>query len=127
LNFILIYADYKNQVWKKNQTYKLKYLETEELDPSEVANLNEKGQLDLKIKSLRQLRDYMLDGTEIEFVERKKIYRTKDVKPTESAMSNNKKDGKPGAPATAVAKPDAKQEAAKKKAEKNAKGNIVFF
>jgi hypothetical protein len=64
-----------------------------------------------------------LDGTDIELVERKKFYRTKEAKPSDSAVStNNNKDSKKSDAKAGPPKPDAKQEAAKKKAEKNAKG-----
>ena len=75
---------YKNQIWKKNISYKLKFIETEELEPSDMISLNEKGLINIKIKSLQEMRDFMLDGTEIELVERKKFFRTKEIKPSES-------------------------------------------
>ena len=44
---------------------------SEEMEPSEKIDFNEKGVLKLKYKSLRQLRDLFLDGTDVEIVERK--------------------------------------------------------
>ena len=44
---------------------------TEEIEPAENIDFGEKGLLKLKYKSLRQLRDFFLDGTEIEIIERK--------------------------------------------------------
>lgn len=107
---------YKNQIWKKNKSYKLKFIETEELEPSDMISLNEKGLINIKIKSLQEMRDFMLDGTEIELVERKKFFKTKEIKPSESVMSFTK-----GQKDTKVAKPDPKDAAKKKADAKNSK------
>ncbi len=46
---------------------------TEEFEPAENISFQEKGILKMQYKSLRQLRDFFLDGTDIKVVERKVI------------------------------------------------------
>ena len=58
-------------MWKEKQSYKTKTESTEELEPAENIELGDKGMLKLKYKSIKQLRDFFLDGTEVEVIERK--------------------------------------------------------
>jgi len=58
-------------MWKEKQSYKTKTESTEELEPAENIELSDKGMLKLRYKSIKQLRDFFLDGTEVEVVERK--------------------------------------------------------
>ena len=62
---------YKNRVWNKLQTYKAKIEETEEMEPNTNIDFNEKGLITRNFKCLKELRDFFLDGTQIEIVERK--------------------------------------------------------
>jgi hypothetical protein len=52
-------------------SYNLRGEETEELEPASNIDLNEKGVLKLSYKSINQLRDFFLNGSRIELVERK--------------------------------------------------------
>lgn len=121
INYRLI-LDYKSQIWKRQQTYKLKFAETEECEPSELVTLEEKGELNLRIKSLKQLRDFMLDGTEVELVERKKLFKTREQIQSESVLSFTKGKDAKGKDAGKEAKKrvDPKASKAKKKTQTEA-------
>ena len=58
-------------MWKEKQSYRTKTESTEELEPAENIELGDKGMLKLKYKSIKQIRDFFLDGTEVEVIERK--------------------------------------------------------
>ena len=58
-------------MWKEKQSYRTKTESTEELEPAENIELGDKGMLRLKYKSIKQIRDFFLDGTEVEVIERK--------------------------------------------------------
>jgi hypothetical protein len=96
------------------RSYRSKTELTEDMDPSVNVDFNDKGVIKLNYKSIRQLRDFFLDGTEIEIVERKISYRSKDyVPPSASSKKTNNKDKK--------SKDDGKkaEDASKKKKKKN--------
>lgn len=58
-------------------------------------DLNEKGLVNLKFKSIINLRDFMLNGTKIELVERKIYYQAKNYQPpTEDEIKKKKKPEK---------------------------------
>ena len=53
------------------KNYRAKTEMTVQMDPSPNIDFNEKGILKLNFKSLRELRDHFLDGTDVEIIERK--------------------------------------------------------
>lgn len=68
---------------------------TEEFDPMTNIDLNEKGIVNLKFRSMTNLRNFLLNGTKIEFVERKIFYQAKNYQPpTEDEMKKKKKTEK---------------------------------
>ena len=71
LLFTSFLYSFDNKMWKEKQSYRTKTESTEELEPAENIELGDKGMLKLKYKSIKQLRDFFLDGTEVEVIERK--------------------------------------------------------
>ncbi|RNA40413.1 leucine-rich repeat-containing 43 [Brachionus plicatilis] len=68
---------------------------TQEFDPMTNIDLNEKGLVNLKFKSMINLRDFMLKGTRIELVERKIFYQAKNYEPpAEDDVKKKKKTEK---------------------------------
>jgi hypothetical protein len=65
-----LYA-YEQPIWLKKESYISKWGKTEEFDPANMIEFKESGMLNFEVKSIRQLRDFCLDGTEIEIIERK--------------------------------------------------------
>jgi hypothetical protein len=68
----------------------------------------------LKYKSLKQLRDFLLDGTELQVIERKRYYQSKDYVPETNSDAAKKKT---------QAKPKEDKNAENKKSKGNKKNN----
>ena len=57
-------------MWKKRGSYKNK-TEMIEFEPAENVDFGDKGVLKLKYRQLVQLRDFFLDGTQVELLQQK--------------------------------------------------------
>jgi hypothetical protein len=62
-------------VWKKKGSYKSK-TEMIEFEPAENVDFGEKGVLKLKYRQIVQLRDFFLDGTQVELLQQKVTRRS---------------------------------------------------
>ncbi len=62
-------------MWKKKGSYKSK-TEMIEFEPAENVDFGEKGVLKLKYRQIVQLRDFFLDGTQVELLQQKVTRRS---------------------------------------------------
>jgi len=105
---------YANKEWRRNSTYKTKQEQSEEMDPAEHIAFGDKGVVSLSYAAIGQLRDFLLDGTSLEVVERKRFYQSKDFVPADPALDGPKKK--------ATNKKEEKKEEKKDNSKKSKKG-----
>ncbi len=110
---------YTNREWHHNATYKIKSEQSEEMDPSEHIIFGDKGLMNLNYTSIKQLRDFLLDGMSLEVIERKRHYQSKDFVAQDPALDGLKKK--------ATTKKEEKKEEKKdnKKSKKGASGQVL--
>jgi hypothetical protein len=76
--FIFLYSfkAFENKFWKKNSSYKIKQETSDEIEPSDNVVFLEKDTIRISYDNscLIELRDFLLDGTTIDLIEKKVFY-----------------------------------------------------